>query len=216
MQHDLAGQAEAPPKRAGLTILGVIAIGLGALGVLGGCNAMAAPWLQPAALQQQEGLLRQLGGPQAEQQLALQRAMMEAIEPYLVYQAIAGGFNFLASALLVVGGVLLLMKRPVALPAYTAGVTISALADIGTLATSVLVLRAQMGAMASATDLLGQGGQPVPPEVDRMMGAVMGLGVWVGTCFAAGWLLIKLVYYTVGIIYTRKRESKLALGVPVD
>jgi len=198
-----ASYPEPPPPPAGASsaqkALAAVAILLGMLGIIGGCWGVVGSLLGGAIMEAQGELLGAQGMPGAEGQRAFAEASRAIMAKWGMYVVLLQALNVVASSLLIAAGVQVWRAHASAAQLTLIACGSNALVDVA----NTLVAMAQQMELQDATRLL------LPsvgdPNVDATMQSVMQFGSVLGTCFAVGWLLMKLGTYVAMSLVMRRR-----------
>lgn len=193
--------AAAPPPSgpsSAQKAVAIVAVMLGAMGIIGGCCGAVSNMASGAMLEAQGELLGAPGMPGAEQQRDLIAASQEIVAKWGPYVTLIQLLNVVASTLLLVTGVQVWRAHEnAALLTFIASGS-NAFVDIFS---ALLVVLQQLETQEMTRNLMPAGGDP---NVDAAVQAGMQVGMMVGSCFAVGWLLAKLVSYTVMSVVMRR------------
>lgn len=179
-----------------LTAIAIIAITLGAMGVLASLLSVANLVLQaqlPANF------------PGASEQLEFAERMREATKPYIVPIMIGTAANCVVSVLLIVGGALLLARKPAAVGLMTVSVAAAIVVDLYLTAVTAY---AQVKVMPVTQEMARATAANMPAGADAAMDSIMSAAVWAGTAVTALWLLCKLAYYIVALVALKRPSVK--------
>ena len=206
-----------PPEGGGrpgaLTAVCVIAIVLGALGLFGAlisCGGLAF-----------RGRMQQLvtmgGPPGAGDEAAEIQQMQDDIAAvqgkYLAFNVGFVAAHFVVAASLLAGGILTLAMRPAG---RTVLVSVCGAAIVFELVRAVFQTIVQMETAAVMTphfeELMAKGGGG-GPSADLMVNA-MRVGVFIGLALGIGFVLAKIVYYSISLVYLRKPHVKARFEGP--
>jgi hypothetical protein len=195
-----------PPRAAGPTsaqkALAVVAVMLGVMGVMGGCCGAVSNMASGAMLDAQGELLGAEGMPGAEQQRAIIAASREIADKYMPFLVLVQLLNVVASLLLLVAGVFTLTVRERASTLMLVGCGANGFVDIGLASVTLLQQLETQRVMSGA--ILPPGSDP---NLGRVMETSMQAGMFVGVCFVAGWLLVKLVFYITSSVVMRGAQA---------
>ena len=195
-----------PPRAAGPSsaqkALAVVAIMLGAMGVLGGCCGAATNIASGTLLAAQGEWLGAEGMPGAEQQRSIVAASQEIAAKYTPYLVLVQLLNIIASILLVVAGAFTLSVKENAGTLMLVGCGANAFNDMGIAAVTLLQQMESQRVLAGV--VVPPGGDP---NMQRVMETSMQTGMFVGACFVAGWLLVKLAFYITASVVNRSTPS---------
>lgn len=199
----LASNPESPPPgpTSAQKALAVVAIMLGALGIIGGCCGAASNMASGAISEFQGQLLGAQAGVQgAEQQQELIAATQALVAKWAPFMVIVQLFNLVASGLLIAAGIQVWRAHAKATELTFIACGSSAIVDIAiTLLTVLQQLETQELTrlmMPATTD----------PNLDATMQTGMKFGMMVGGCFAVGWLLAKLSSYVAFSMVMRRTQ----------
>jgi hypothetical protein len=200
----MAGVRQRP---GGLTAICVMAIVLGALGLMTGClGALSQVFNQ----QMQNGLAEMQAGANeeaAELQKEMNAKVLAATAKYAWLTAVLSVFQLALAGSLLAGGIMSLKLRPLGrkllLGAFATAIVFEAVRIYPTLA----VQRATAPIMAEYMPKVmkaqaPKGGQP--QGMDQAMSGIMSVALIVGMVFAVGTVIVKVVFYAIGIVYLRK------------
>jgi hypothetical protein len=198
-------------RPGGLIAICVLAIVLGALGVLKGCAGLLGPLfstriqsavagMQPAANQNQ-GFQDEMKEVNAKA-LAIKAKYDWVLMPLMVAKL------FVEIALLT-GAMMTLGLKPLGRQILLAAFVAATIVEIVQFFPDFLMQRetqALMGEMMPKVMQQAQQGQKGPPGFDQMMSGIFKAMSIVTIIFAVGWLACKVVYYVIGIVYLRKPQ----------
>lgn len=190
-----------------LTAIAIIGIVLGSLGLVGALLGAAGTVVQDLTSLEAAGQAQQA-------QLEIAKQMNEIAREYRVPTVVAAVANFVVSALLIVGGALLLGRKPVARGLMTVAVVAAIVVDGFSAALGIYIQievaplsQEMMRSLAADTNM--------PPGADAAMDSVLSAMAWVGWAMAAFWLLCKVAYYVVTFVALKRPTVKdwIAEGV---
>jgi hypothetical protein len=189
-----------PTERPGsLTPIAIIGIVLGSLGVLAALGGIIGLLLQD----QLTGLQQTAQLPEAQRELLEQTSALT--RAYLVPTMIAALANLVASIFLIVGGAVLLGRKPVAVGLMTKTVIAAIVVD---LYSTALAIYMQLKTKPLTDQMMRATTAEMPPGTDAALGSFMSAAVWAGAVFTVFWLLCKLAYYIVAIVALKKPAVK--------
>jgi hypothetical protein len=176
-----------------------VAILLGALGMIGGCWGVVTTLATETLMDAQSDLLGGPGMPGAEAQRAYTEASRVIIAKWALATGLAQLLNIVASGLLLASGVQ--VWRSHAKAALLTFVACGSNAVVDIFQTFINV--AQQREIFEASSLLFPSAE-VGNLAPAMESTMQGIGM-LGSCFAVGWLLIKLISYAAMSLVMRRR-----------
>jgi hypothetical protein len=206
-----------PARRpGGLTAICVLAIVLGALGLIMGCFGAVS---QAFAKQMQNSLAGIQGAGNAEVvelQKEMNAKMLETANKHAVLNKILVVVQLAVAGSLLAGGILSLQLRPFGRTLLLSAFIAAIVFELVRLFPTIEVQRATQAVMAEYMPKLMRAQAPQgnqPQGMDEAMGGIMTMAGVVGMVFSLGMLAVKGVFYLVGIVYLCK-SSVAALFVP--
>ena len=199
----------APPK---LKALSIIAIVLGALGLLGAFSGALAFVAGPEKMQ---SMAATPGQPPevAEVQQAMNKALIAISNDWKTYNGLIIAATFFVAGALLAGGIMSHRLREqgrqilqitflVAIPFEV----LQGVASVGIGLATREVMREFMPQMMRATT---PAGSPVPEAaMEGMASGITEMAALVGIAFSVGWILMKISFYGVGSLYLRKPDVR--------
>lgn len=183
-----------------LTAIAIIGIILGSLGVL-------AALLGAAGLMVQGQITTELsaagaGGPE----LDYARQIAEVSLAYRVPTLVGALANLVVSALLIVGGAMLLARKPVAVGLMTGTIVAAIVVDLYSAALGAYVQTKIAPIQQEMTRALAA---EMPAGADpAIMDSMVTAATWAGLAMAVLWLLCKLAYYIVSLVALKRPAVK--------
>lgn len=195
-----------------LTAIAIIAISLGTLGACGGVFGIGGLLIQGPLEESQRRMLEGSGVPteQLEAQRAAQEHMTAVQREWMPFSLTHASLNVIASALLLVAGIMLFRTSRSAPTIFLAAVALNLLVDVGGGVLGILVQQDMQEAMAMMMTSAAPPG--ADPQFERMFEGIVRASAWTGVCFAVVWMLAKLGYYVWGVLYLRRPQVRALFG----
>ena len=201
------------PRPGGVTVIGVLAIILGLLGVLGGCIGGVSIFLNPMI---QNAVAPGPNANPVEKAQAEMNAQISAIgERYIVPNVILMLVWFVLAGALTFGGIQLLRVRPGA--ATLLYYTFMGLIVFELLRTvfGVFIQLQMFPVIEEFTKRIIREGPAGNPAIGQTMASVMRFSTIIGLIFGIAWPLVKIIVYGFSMRYLAK-PNVAALFVPQD
>jgi hypothetical protein len=206
-------------RPAGLTAITIIGLMLGFLGVCGGSTSLVSLGAQDSIQQfSREVIEVSSQGDETlyRQQMEMQErteALSASWKPALLA---CQTLNLLASFVLVAGCVMVLQWKRSGLRVLAAAVIASLVVDAGTGVVTMLYQLDFLALMEEHTAMM-TAGDPALAGAERTMRAATAAGATISLLFALGWVVVKLAYYVVSLLYVRKPNVReLFASAPVS
>lgn len=202
-----------PPQLIAIALIGII---LGSIGVcVGSFTALSPLYQRPLREVQHAEMERQAEwNPSARQQLDAQRRLEGITDSYLPLTISHQLVNLLASLALLAASILLLRWRPVAPLFFAIAAGANVLVDLAGLAIGLYVQLGTRDAMQEFMVDVGGADPMAPVEMGEMMGAVANATIGASVCIGIAFFLVKLAYYALGIVYTRRPATQALFTEP--
>jgi hypothetical protein len=184
-------------KPGGVTALGVIALCLGIMGVLGGAVGIAGSFI-PMQQQPAAGTNPRMAEIQAEFQQRLARITTENRKTGLMVFPIL----MVVSVILAAGGIAALQLKALGFVKVAFGASL--LADTLGAVYGIIVQMKTMELMRWYSAEISQVSNVPAMEM------VMNVSTWIGVFFGAGWMIAKAAFYIVGLVYFSKPKVRQA------
>jgi len=184
-------------KPAGVTALGVMAICLGIMGVLGGAVGIAGLFIP------QQKPVQDTSNPKlAEAAAEFQRRVEQTTKETKKSSLIAIPVLMIVSLILAAGGMAAYQLK--ALAFVKTAFVVSLLADTMGAVYNIILQMKMMDIMKwYSREIAGASNTPG-------MEMVMSIGAYTGMFFAVGWMIAKAVFYIVGLVYFSKSKVREA------
>lgn len=199
----------------GLTAICIIAILLGALGILGAAGGLLGAVLGEQ-LQEAFTPPATANTPMAKQQEQMQQEMEAVADKWAPVNYSLFAVLIVVAGCLIFGGVQAMRLQPngrqFLMVAFLMAIVFELVRLIPTVSIQLATMDIMEGYMA---DMLkgAPGSPPPPPAAQRMVGMSMKVGMFIGFAFTGIWLLLKLGFYGFGTMYLRRPQT-LALFEP--
>jgi hypothetical protein len=204
-------------RPGGLTVICVLAIVIGALGLMTGCVGLFS---QVFNQQMQDGL----AGIQArdnkevgELQKEMNAKVVLASAKYALLNKLLAVAQLAVAGSLLAGGIMSLKLRPLGRKLLLGAFVAAIVVETAQLYPTLAVQRATAPIVAEYTPKMvkaqaPQGGQQ--PGMNEAMSAIMSVAMIVGMVFVIGMAVVKGVFYVIGIVYLRKPSVALLFTPP--
>jgi len=193
-------------RTAGIWVVGILALILGAMGACGGTFSVIGLFFQDAMVQMNDDLQASQPDPQLREiNRDMQREIMEVAQGYKWPNLALQLLNVLASFALIVGGILLFRWHPSAVMAMMIGLGLSIFVDLSLGGIQTAIGIQNMAVMDTYAQRMGELGDPA---AQRMMGGIMRASGSFGLCMGVGWALAKIGFYVGSIVYLRKEKVR--------
>jgi len=205
-------------RPGGLTVICVLAIVLGALGLMTGCFGLLS---QAFNQQMQNGLAGLQAGANkeaAELQQEMNAKVVAASAKFAWLNMLLAVVQLAVAASLLVGGIMSLKLRPLGrkllLGAFVAAIVFEAARIYPTISVQQAMVPIMAEYMPKMMKAQAPPGGQQPAGMDQAMSSIMSaLGI-VGMVFFVVTVAVKGVYYAIGIVYLRKPSVALLFTPP--
>jgi hypothetical protein len=212
---DSAGAGTSPEGRpGGLTVICVLAMVLGGMGVLAGCFGLAAQALSSGIQQAVVGMPGQ-NMPGAEAQRKVQEKMMAVGNRYKWVTLSLLVIKIFVEAALVAGALLAWGLNPRGW-SWLHGALIAVIVFECVHAIPQVLIQVETQSLMKEMMAAQQARNQAPPGLENMMSSIFSAAGILSLVFISLWLAGKLVFYVVGIRYLRKPGTRALFAAPAS
>jgi hypothetical protein len=198
-------------KRPGLlTAVCIISIVLAAMGIMISLSSAVSMGIGVERIQRwTQSFTPPNPNPRMQElQDQMQQEIMAATQSWQVFNWIMLAGLLLLAVSLLIGAIQTLglkaLGRRLLMGVFVALVVLDVLRAIAAMSIQLKTQRAMRTYMPQLMESAAPPGQPIPPQLGRMMSAMTGAAVVFGIVIAVFWVALKIAFYLFGLLYLRR------------